>query len=187
MSTKIIQSNRQPTSVTALDPRHSVPRSLILNTSLGSCSIASPLFWRRNSCASSHSYTLICSKWFKARYLKWVGWTSRQMVGDFSLKTMLCFISLFSLFFWRCHHCIRTFCFLSKQIELAGVGKQLISVMQRLVKKDGLVVQTCVQEGDAVFMFSIGFQLKPPWEMIHKSRYSMISGNWTHFKNTSYF
>lgn len=57
------------------------------------------------------------------------------------------------------------------------MGKQLISVMQRLVKKDGLVVQTCVQEGDAVFMFSIGFQLKPPWEMIHKSRYSMISGN----------
>lgn len=57
------------------------------------------------------------------------------------------------------------------------MGKQLISVMQRLVKKNGLVLQTCVQEGDTIFIFPIGFQLKPLWEMTHKSGYSVISGS----------
>lgn len=53
---------------------------------------------------------------------------------------------------------------------MTQVENQVILFIQHLGRKAGLVIRTCIQEGDSVFIFSIGFQHEPLSEMTLKEQ-----------------
>lgn len=53
---------------------------------------------------------------------------------------------------------------------MTQVENQVILFVQHSGRKAGCVIRTCIQEGDSIFIFSIGFQLEPPSEMALKEQ-----------------
>lgn len=51
---------------------------------------------------------------------------------------------------------------------MTQVENQVIMFIWHLGRKAGLVIRTCIHEGDSIFVFSIGLQLELPSEITRK-------------------
>jgi len=55
-------------------------------------------------------------------------------------------------------------------VEVTPVEKRIVFFVRHLGGKAGLVIRSCIQGADSIFIFSVGFQLESPSEMTRKEQ-----------------